>query len=62
MKVTVNSKKGLKTNLNVFVEKETVDEKISSRLNELGKTINIKGFRPGKVPIDVLKKSIESRF
>ena len=56
MKVTVNSKKGLKTNLNVFVEKETVDEKISSRLNELGKTINIKGFRPGKVPIDVLKR------
>jgi len=56
MKVTVNSKKGLKTNLKVFVEKETINEKIDSRLNELSKTVNIKGFRPGKVPIVVLKR------
>jgi len=56
MKVTVDSKKGLKTNLKVFVDKETVNEKIDSRLNELSKTVNIKGFRPGKVPIDVLKR------
>ena len=56
MKATVISKKGLKTNLKVFVDKETVNEKIDSRLNELSKTVNIKGFRPGKVPIDVLKR------
>ena len=56
MKVTVDSKKGLKTNLKVFVDKKTIDEKIGLRLNELGKTVNIKGFRPGKVPIDVLKR------
>ena len=56
MKVTVDSKKGLKTNLKVFVDKETMDKKIDSRLNELSKTVNIKGFRPGKVPIDVLKR------
>ena len=56
MKVTVNSKKGLKTNLNVLVDKKTIDEKIGTRLNELSKTANIKGFRPGKVPVEVLKK------
>ena len=56
MKVTVDSKKGLKTNLKVFVDKKTIDEKIHFRLNELSKTINIKGFRPGKVPVDVLKR------
>ena len=56
MKATVISKKGLKTNLKVFVDKETVNEKIDSRLNELSKTVNIKGFRRGKVPIDVLKR------
>ena len=55
MKVTVDSKKGLKTNLRVFVDKKTIDEKIGVRLNELSKTANIKGFRPGKVPVDVLK-------
>ena len=56
MKVTVESKKGLKTNLKVFVDKKTIDEKIGVRLNELSKTVNIKGFRPGKVPVDVLRR------
>ena len=56
MKVTVDSKKGLKTNLKVFVDKKTIDERIKNRLAELSKTVNLKGFRPGKVPIDVLKR------
>ena len=56
MKVTVDSKKGLKTNLKVFVDKKTIEEKLSTRLNELSKTVNMKGFRPGKVPADVIKR------
>ncbi len=56
MKVTVDSKKGLKTNLKVFVDKKTIEKELSERLNELSKTVNIKGFRPGKVPVDVLKR------
>ena len=56
MKVKVNSKKGLKTNLNIIVDKKTIDEKIESRLVELSKSANLKGFRPGKVPVEVLKR------
>ena len=56
MKVTVDSKKGLKTNLKVFVDKKTIDEKMSLKLNELSKKVNLKGFRPGKVPQEVLKR------
>ena len=56
MKVTVDSKKGLKTTLKVFLDKKAVEEKIENRLTELSKTINLKGFRPGKVPVDVLKR------
>ncbi len=56
MKVTVDSKKGLKTNLKVFVDKKTMNDRIDVRLIELSKTVNIKGFRPGKVPVDVLKR------
>ena len=56
MKVTVDSKKGLKTNLKVFVEKKIIEEKMGVRLTELSKTVNLKGFRPGKVPTDVLKR------
>ena len=56
MKVTIDSKKGLKTNLKVFVDKKTIEEKMGIRLTELSKTVNLKGFRPGKVPADVLKR------
>ena len=55
MKVTVDSKKGLKTNLSVFINKETVNGKIEEKLKELSKTVNLKGFRPGKVPASVIK-------
>ena len=56
MKVTIDSKKGLKVNLKVFVDKKTIDEQMEVRLNEVSKTVNLKGFRPGKVPVNVLKK------
>ena len=56
MKVTVDSKKGLKTNLKIFVDKKTIEEKIGVRLNELSKSVNLKGFRPGKVPINILRR------
>ena len=56
MKVTVDSKKGLKTNLKIFIDKKIVEEKIDDRLAELKKTVNLKGFRPGKIPTDVLKR------
>jgi len=56
MKVTVSESKGLKTSLNVLVKKQEIDKKIEERVIELQKTINIKGFRPGKAPVDLLKK------
>ena len=37
MKVTVDSKKGLKTNLKVFVDKKTINEQIIGRFEELKK-------------------------
>ena len=55
MKVTVESKKGLKTILRVVIDKKTIQEKVNTRLTEVSKTANLKGFRPGKVPINVLK-------
>ena len=55
MKVTVDSKKDLKTYLKVSIDKKTIEEKVNIRLTELSKTVNLKGFRPGKVPPQVLK-------
>jgi len=56
MKVTVVSKKGLKTILKIFIDKKDIEEKIKIKLDELSKKANLKGFRPGKVPIAVLKR------
>ena len=56
MKVTVDSKKGLTTDLRVIVDKKTINDQIVVRFEELKKTVNLKGFRPGKVPIEVLKQ------
>ena len=56
MKVTVDSKKGLKTDLRVIVDKKTINDQMLGRFEEIKKTVNLKGFRPGKVPIEVLKR------
>ncbi len=56
MKVTVDSKKGLKTDLRVIVDKKTINDQMLGRFEELKKTVNLKGFRPGKVPIEILKR------
>ena len=56
MKVTVDSKKGLKTDLRVTVDKKTINDQMVGRFEELKKTVNLKGFRPGKVPMEILKR------
>jgi trigger factor len=60
MKVTVESNKGLSSELKVVVEKKEIEKKIETRLLELKDTINLKGFRPGKAPMELLKKQFGS--
>tara|TARA_A100001011_G_scaffold336984_1_gene366879 strand:- start:774 stop:2138 length:1365 start_codon:yes stop_codon:yes gene_type:complete len=55
MKVRVNSKKGLKTTLSVLVDKKTIQKKLDEKLDDLKHKVHLKGFRPGKVPANVIK-------
>ncbi len=55
MKVEVKSKKGLRTILSVIVDKKNIQIKMDERLKELQKEVVLKGFRPGKVPPEVIK-------
>ena len=55
MKVEVKSKKGLRTILSVIVDKKNIQTKMDERLKELQKEVSLKGFRPGKVPQEVIK-------
>ena len=56
MKVELQSKKGLRTILSVVVDKKSIEEKIKEKLVELQTQVNLKGFRPGKVPPELIKK------
>ncbi len=56
MKVTVQNKKGLSKDLKIFIEKKIIDGYLNERYEEVSKTVQLKGFRPGKVPKEVLKR------
>ena len=56
MKVNLKSSKGLESVLSVVVTKKEIQDKINIKLDEVKDTINLKGFRPGKAPRELLKK------
>ena len=56
MKVKIENIKGLKKDLKVFIDKETMNSYMDEKYNEIKNTVNLKGFRPGKVPKEILKR------
>ena len=56
MKVTVENKKGLDKDFKVFIDKKTMNSYLDEKYEEIKGTVNLKGFRPGKVPREVLKR------
>ena len=56
MQVSVETTQGLERRLTITVPAESVDNAVKSRLQQLAKTQRINGFRPGKVPVSVIKK------
>ena len=49
-------KEDLSVQYEVTVTAADIDRHVDDRLQEVGKTVKIAGFRPGKVPLDILKK------
>ena len=56
MKVTLENIKGLNKDVKVFIDKKTMNSYMDEKYEEIKKTVNLKGFRPGKVPKEVLKR------
>ena len=56
MKVTVENKKGLEKDLKVFIDKKTIATQLEEKYEEIRKDVVIKGFRPGKVPTEIIKR------
>ena len=56
MKVTIENKKGLNKDVRVFIDKKTMNIHMDEKYKEIKGTVNLKGFRPGKVPREILKR------
>jgi trigger factor len=56
MQVTETLSEGLKREFRVVVPASELDAKVNARLDELKTRVNIRGFRPGKVPVAHLKR------
>ena len=56
MKVTVENKKGLNKDLKISVDKKTMGNYLEEKYEEIKKNVVLKGFRPGKVPKEILKR------
>src|SRR4051794_261981 len=56
MNVTETSAEGLKREFKITIPANEVEEQIAKRLDEVGRMVRIPGFRPGKVPLPLLRK------
>lgn len=56
MQVTEEKNEGLQREFVITLEANEIDEKVQSRLREIGKNQKIPGFRPGKAPMSILRQ------
>ena len=56
MQVSVETTSGLERKMTVDVPAEGLGEKINEKLQSIAKTARLNGFRPGKVPLSVVRK------
>jgi len=59
MQVTESKADGLTREFKVAVPAADIEKKIDSRLKEMAQTARLPGFRPGKVPVSLLRKRYE---
>jgi trigger factor len=56
MQVSIESSTGLERQLKIGVPADRVESEVAQRLQKATKTVSIKGFRKGKVPLKVVKQ------
>ncbi|WP_241086345.1 trigger factor [Candidatus Vondammii sp. HM_W22] len=56
MQVSVESMEGLERRMIVELPAEMINEAVEKRLKEVSRTIKLDGFRPGKVPMPVVRR------
>ncbi|HUD97891.1 MAG TPA: trigger factor family protein, partial [Woeseiaceae bacterium] len=56
MMVTVEATGTLQRRMRVELPADRIEQEIESRLKKVGRTARIKGFRPGKIPVKVVRQ------
>lgn len=56
MQVSVETTNGLERKMTVVIEEERLSSVIDGRLQDMTKTVKVKGFRAGKVPLKIVKQ------
>lgn len=56
MQVSVETTKGLERKITITIPTDNIDSEIKKRLQNLARTQNMPGFRPGKIPMSVVTK------
>jgi trigger factor len=56
MQVTETLSEGLKRGFNIVVPAADIERRRTARLTDLGRTLRLPGFRPGKVPLPVVRQ------
>jgi len=56
MQVSVSATSGLERRMEVAVPADSVTTAVEQRLKEISRTVRLKGFRPGKAPLPVVRK------
>lgn len=55
MQITQTKNEDLTREFTVTMTADEIDQRVNERLTELGKTVKMPGFRPGKIPMNLLK-------
>ena len=56
MQVSVEASNGLERKMTVAIEEEKIASVVDGRLKDMTKTVKVKGFRPGKVPLKIVQQ------
>ena len=61
MQVSVETTSGLERKITVAIEEERIASVVDGRLQDMTKTVKVKGFRAGKVPLKIVKQQYEQQ-
>src|SRR5262249_23465740 len=59
MQISVENTSELGRRINIVVPSQEVENKVKQQLQKLSQTAKISGFRPGKVPLSIIKSRYE---